>query len=422
VRERDVHPHAVVCRAHLHAGSSAVAVGLALLAPTLTSAQTAERVDLLTFAHGAIPISIEVSGAGQGTGMEHALRMVDGDPGGFTFVNRANTTTATEFVYELPAPTTFDRFAIPNVLETPSPSQTFTRAVEVYGSSDGPGAGWIRLAQGTLDTHAGRGMLTELTVEEIQPVRWVRVRLQGGIAMDRDVMFLEFSEIIGNGTQELPPISEAFEGRWRDRGVLLQLRQSGAAVQGCFDREGDLSGTVTGNILHAAGASRRTGVVTVFVLNVAEDGTLRGVASTNGAPFRVYTAGPVDAAVDMGCPEIPEPVVGCGSVLHGVTFDFDSDVIRSDSETLLAALFDGLRGVTGTITVGGHTSSEGDEAYNQALSERRARAVVRDLERRGIDPARLAAVGHGEGRPIAPNDDETGRSLNRRVEVACTSP
>ena len=72
-----------------------------------------------------------------------------------------------------------------------------------------------------------------------------------------------------------------------------------------------------------------------------------------------------------------------------------------------------------TIVIEGHTSSEGSETYNQSLSERRANSVRDALIERGIPAESLSAAGIGEGRPIATNEDENGRSLNRRVEVHC---
>jgi outer membrane protein OmpA-like peptidoglycan-associated protein len=114
------------------------------------------------------------------------------------------------------------------------------------------------------------------------------------------------------------------------------------------------------------------------------------------------------------------PKLGCGSIIHGITFDFNSAAIRADSEPVLTRLYDGLRtDRSASIVIEGHTSSEGTSEYNQSLSERRARAVVADLVRRGMERARLSPSGAGETRPIATNDDESGRSLNRRVEVRC---
>ena len=68
------------------------------------------------------------------------------------------------------------------------------------------------------------------------------------------------------------------------------------------------------------------------------------------------------------------------------------------------------------LEIGGHTDSLGPEEYNQALSQRRANAVKKYLERLGVDGRRINAVGYGEVRPVAPNDSQEGRRLNRRTE------
>jgi len=69
------------------------------------------------------------------------------------------------------------------------------------------------------------------------------------------------------------------------------------------------------------------------------------------------------------------------------------------------------------IEVGGHTDSVGDAAMNQGLSEARANAVVNYLVSKGVAAERLAAVGYGEGSPIADNDSSEGRAVNRRIEL-----
>ncbi len=69
------------------------------------------------------------------------------------------------------------------------------------------------------------------------------------------------------------------------------------------------------------------------------------------------------------------------------------------------------------IEVAGHTDNVGADADNQRLSEQRAAAVARFLTGYGIDAARVTSVGYGESRPVATNDSEEGRALNRRTEV-----
>ncbi len=69
------------------------------------------------------------------------------------------------------------------------------------------------------------------------------------------------------------------------------------------------------------------------------------------------------------------------------------------------------------IVCEGHTDGIGSEAYNQALSERRAKSVVDWLVKHGIDSQRIEAVGYGKMKPKYDNATAEGRALNRRVEI-----
>jgi outer membrane protein OmpA-like peptidoglycan-associated protein len=70
-----------------------------------------------------------------------------------------------------------------------------------------------------------------------------------------------------------------------------------------------------------------------------------------------------------------------------------------------------------TLTVVGHTDDVGTNAYNQALSERRAHSVAQYLESKRVNSMRLAIAGKGETQPVASNGTEGGRQANRRVEI-----
>lgn len=104
---------------------------------------------------------------------------------------------------------------------------------------------------------------------------------------------------------------------------------------------------------------------------------------------------------------------------QGIYFDSGSDRLRPESTPTLneiAALLTDHPDLD--LTIEGHTDATGDEAANLALSERRARAVVRHLvDAHGIDPARLEAVGRGASSPMADNATPEGRQQNRRVEL-----
>ena len=109
---------------------------------------------------------------------------------------------------------------------------------------------------------------------------------------------------------------------------------------------------------------------------------------------------------------------------EAVLFDFDQATLRAAADEVLAdiaALAEAYP--QAAVQVAGHTDSLGNDAYNQALSERRAQAVADALTDLGVDRGRLLVAGYGETRPVAPNqtadgaDDPVARQANRRVEV-----
>ncbi|HEX6135218.1 MAG TPA: OmpA family protein [Longimicrobiales bacterium] len=103
----------------------------------------------------------------------------------------------------------------------------------------------------------------------------------------------------------------------------------------------------------------------------------------------------------------------------GILFDFDSSVIRGAARDNLTNLANSLRNYPDTeVLIVGHTDSQGSDSYNQGLSERRAAAAKSYLVTQGVPTDRIRTQGLGESEPVASNDTESGRSLNRRVEVA----
>lgn len=74
-----------------------------------------------------------------------------------------------------------------------------------------------------------------------------------------------------------------------------------------------------------------------------------------------------------------------------------------------------------TILVEGHTDNKGSDSYNNQLSLRRAESVKQYLVSRGIEPSRIKTAGYGKRKPVAPNDTEFGRRLNRRTEIVIIS-
>ena len=122
------------------------------------------------------------------------------------------------------------------------------------------------------------------------------------------------------------------------------------------------------------------------------------------------------AEAEACAPAKPKEIV----VLKGINFAFNSAELTPESKKILDENRDvaRLKGEPDIrVEIAGHTDSIGSDAYNQQLSERRAKAVVDYLVSKGVDPKRLKAVGYGKKQPVATNDTEAGRAQNRRVEL-----
>lgn len=103
----------------------------------------------------------------------------------------------------------------------------------------------------------------------------------------------------------------------------------------------------------------------------------------------------------------------------GLLYDTDSDIVRAEARKNLRSLAASLNKYPGSnILVVGHTDQVGPAAYNRGLSERRAAAAADYLVVHGVKRDRVTTRGMGELEPIASNETERGRELNRRVEVA----
>ena len=168
------------------------------------------------------------------------------------------------------------------------------------------------------------------------------------------------------------------------------------------------------------------------------EGILTGEAATLDVRTRINdmvtndTPAPYSISANIKVPDTASDAVGevssqgiCQTLLNDlregkkVFFEQDKAVIKGDEN------FDLLRDIADAanqcpsfrVAINGYTSAEGREAYNQALSKRRADAVLAFLNgEAGIDRSRLSATGYGEADPIASNDTAEGRERNRRIE------
>jgi outer membrane protein OmpA-like peptidoglycan-associated protein len=160
---------------------------------------------------------------------------------------------------------------------------------------------------------------------------------------------------------------------------------------------------------------------------VIDDNTARGaiIGAVVGGTAGAIIGGQMDkqaAALEKELADAEVERIGEGIRVtfdSGILFAFDSSELQDPARESLADLSQSLMEYPNTdLVITGHTDSSGSNSYNQALSERRADAAANYLVQRGVSRSRLRAMGRGEEEPRASNDDEAGRSMNRRVEIA----
>jgi OmpA-OmpF porin, OOP family len=119
---------------------------------------------------------------------------------------------------------------------------------------------------------------------------------------------------------------------------------------------------------------------------------------------------PVDTSV---CQQLFSDLLAKGSI----RFESGRAVIDPDSAGLLDRLIEtAMRCPAANIEIAGHTDGDGEDAFNQALSEKRAQAVADYLVKAGLPADRFTAMGYGSTQPVASNDTDEGKAQNRRIE------
>lgn len=169
------------------------------------------------------------------------------------------------------------------------------------------------------------------------------------------------------------------------------------------------------------------GAVLGGVIGKATGSTARGAiigAAVGGAAGAI-----IGHQMDQKAKQIQQTVAGAtvtrvgeGLVVtfdSGLLFDFDSSILRAESQRNLDNLAANLSSFGDSkLLLVGHTDAQGTDTYNLDLSRRRAVSVASYLESNGVAATRVETAGRGESEPIASNDTDAGRQQNRRVEIA----
>ncbi|MFV0388469.1 MAG: OmpA family protein [Pyrinomonadaceae bacterium] len=252
--------------------------------------------------------------------------------------------------------------------------------------------------------------------------------------------WLEIIEVRGYGSQEaLTPMKTDVSGTYETENYgKFHIKQEGTSIVGCYEFDGGLlEGGLNGRIMTLTWKENpyeSDGDVGPAVFNFDEDG--KNFTGFWTFASNEYYQGKWDGK------KISDEVGSCehfkalsednaaGSLIekelekdgraavYGINFDFNSDVIKPESQSTLDQIVTVLNdNPSWNMTIEGHTDSIGGEKFNQSLSEKRAVSVKNYLTTKGIAASRLETKGLGLSAPVATNDTEAGRARNRRVEL-----
>lgn len=121
---------------------------------------------------------------------------------------------------------------------------------------------------------------------------------------------------------------------------------------------------------------------------------------------------------DLDAVDAPDTIDMARFELHKIKFAFDSAILNKSSYRVIDKLVDFMeKNPLINIEIAGHTDNSGSEEHNMNLSLQRAAAVMEALIERGISVTRMDVVGFGSSNPLVPNDSDSNKALNRRVEI-----
>jgi len=220
--------------------------------------------------------------------------------------------------------------------------------------------------------------------------------------------------------------------RLAGRPALLVLTLSALVLTGCATDEfgnrrplteseagvaiGSAAGAAAGALIGSRSADAGKGALIGAVGGAITGGLVGSYMERQRKDFERVLADEI-ARGDIRVEELPDD-----RLLVGMTSSTAFDVDSADIKPGFYSTLDKISAVVNKygktrLDIAGHTDNTGAAAYNQRLSERRAGAVESYLLAEQVLPQRLRSTGYGEARPVASNESEYGRTLNRRVEI-----
>lgn len=354
-----------------------------------------------------------------------------------------------EFVIELPRQYLLKSFVIDNTGAEESSFRGISgRHFVLSGSTTSHEDGFELILEGK----AAQGDRKVFLLEEPTEIRWLKLKVLSNWGNPHHTQLMEleaYGEPVGKVTQQRP-----IQGIYATNFGLMRLEQSAQVVMGCYDADnGILTGRTNGRVLkfHWWEDGPSSGIA--FLVLSSDGNFLNGLWYKRGQVAGLWYGRRVDDErrprcqvpvldalvtsiydTDLSVPQeetsseqIQEETVSekpvemeSGTTLFpSIYFDIDSTEIKPQFKARLREIAAAIQEhPSQEVIIEGHTDSTFTREYNLGLSLRRAQAVAGWLIENGVDGRRLKTRGYGESRPIADNNTEKGRALNRRVETS----
>jgi OmpA-OmpF porin, OOP family len=152
----------------------------------------------------------------------------------------------------------------------------------------------------------------------------------------------------------------------------------------------------------------------------AVDGTGRESVQSNQACATTSAPVVMEQHKEAAHAEVAKEMLEKGRATIDIEFDFDKAIVKPKYHDEIKKFADVMKDYPDLkVTIEGHTDNIGGKAYNENLSMRRSKSIMKYMvDKFGIDASRLTAKGYGMSKPIASNKTAAGRQKNRRVEAA----
>jgi outer membrane protein OmpA-like peptidoglycan-associated protein len=393
-------------------------VGTAFILSTVP-AVSAEPINLLSLQEGTLPVVSPPSYGGW-----PSENMLD-DSAQSGWASEAGRIKNNVFVFEMVASAVLEGFEFDTASSDAEAAGAKEILVEVSNTS--AQSGYTPVLQAVLaDKTDGQAFAAAKTV----PARWVRLTIAANHGNP------DYSELFSfRGWGQKPALAGPanISGTFSSSYANFHVRQQGTALTGCYEyNDGLLDGTIEGRVMkitwhESGGPDNRGPALMVFAPNGKSfHGFWWHLGNEKAAPSGTWDGQKISDQVG-GCPhwsgsvggELKKQLATGGRArLYGILFDYDSAVIRKESEPVLNEVLELLRHEPGwKLMIEGHTDATGSDAHNLTLSKQRAEAVKAFLVAGGVTSDRLKTEGFGESKPVADNGTELGRAQNRRVEL-----